>query len=441
VRLRITTLLWIAATTLYWWWVKPMSPTFTVSSPEQIRIGGFQPNGELAIVRHRELTGPGELSDTGPVEFWDVKGGQLSRRILDKEDWVFGFRPLQGVIPIRRNGRCFLVDASTAEIVGELPFDDEVRDYFPLPGGQHVLYTDGSTIRRRDIERNQEIWSTRGFTSPEAIGPDFLVVSESTAGIDGFRTPGGIVALNLATGLVDQRFDHLGPFGDQVISPDGRYSAFRCGPEIAMCDARSGKELWRMPNQDSPGCQGLMGFSDSGMTFFVQFRMLPSEICPVYRNSSDGREVFPTERQVPQPRYALSGEFAAVSRVAKLLNPWLIRLGPTKLNEGAIVHRVVDLATSRTVGSFYRNQPHGMKLAPDGTGLAEQQSGTRINYYRLPPPANWGWLARWTLLPPAVAWVLVAAIHKLRRRRSHAESPREGQPAAGQSIEAPATLT
>ena len=152
----------------------------------------------------------------------------------------------------------------------------------------------------------------------------------------------------------------------------------------------------------------------------------------------------PSERKPPRPKYVLESRKTFISQVSRIINPWLVRLGVKELDVRANVFRVVDMATSRTVGTHYVDGPHERVMAADGSGFVEQRqpSATRIDSYRLPPAMNWGWLVRWGLMPPALLWMLVAIYRKLRCRRSDVGAlPGKGDPATGQSIPSAATLT
>jgi hypothetical protein len=187
-----------------------------------------------------------------------------------------------------------------------------------------------------------------------------------------------------------------------------------------------------------------MEFDKSGETFFVTFWHRPSERQSVCRNTSDGREVSPSERKPPRPKYVLEGGVSFFSKAARTINPWLVRLGVKELEVRANVFRVVDMATSRTVGTHYVDGPHERMMAADESGFVEQKQphATRIDYYRLPPPMNWGWLVRWVLIPPALIWMLETSYRRFRGRRSDVGASRGmGQATVGQSAASAATLT
>jgi hypothetical protein len=234
--------------------------------------------------------------------------------------------------------------------------------------------------------------------------------------------PNGSAVLDLETGVVDHRFDHLGEFGQPTLSPDGRFIAFATSTGLVICDTHNGKELWRIPNQDFPGNRGPMGFDETGNTFAVSYRLSPSEFRTEYRSSSDGRKVSPPPGRRLVPKHLIGGQFTLATKAAQKLNPWLARLRLPELNIRETACRVVDVETSRTVGTIERDDTFSFQLAPDGSGLAEQVSGTRINYFRLPPPMNWGWLLWWALIPPVVVWGIGWGRRWWRFRREGSDS-------------------
>jgi hypothetical protein len=430
----------------YWRTRILLPPACVFQFPTDRKFCGFAPNGDVMLLTKVPDGSRQDLRRyVGPIEFWRMPEMVKVREAFTARD-VFGWpRPdEQGRIVLVRDGKAWLADFNAGELLNELPGVEAKQSSWHLFNDRLISIRDDTAVVY-DLTSKRVVASYPGQESAMQISGKLwgLRAVVPTRPIAYLRL-GKISVIDVESGQVDHRFDHIGPFSGVQASPNGATAVVSAGQEVVVCDLPSGRRLWSMP---SPARAELQ--FEQGSTVLVA-HVLDSRRRPgtARWDARDGTVIDPlpapspslgyahfTRNVAKDGRYALEEISYKKGPIALQLSRWTYgverwlgvsdRRGPKDRNRFG---QVRDLRSGEVVGA-YSFEPWDDLIAPDASGFVsfstDDFEANRFRYYRLPPTPDWSWLVRWGVWPAVVMIGVQLLVWVSRTCRRIAPDPAE----------------
>jgi hypothetical protein len=434
-RFVLITALWIGAVTWYWNTSVPLAPTRSVPAPPGQRFYGISPANEVIVCATQMTTTiPPRYIGCGPLEFWKFPEGVKTRTLFAADDEIVcGPRGKTRDFLLRRDGALCIVDSETGRQIATLPDIPDAYECRVLGNYERVLIAGKRDIHFYDIRSESLIWTANElYIAPGArIGDDFFIAGGRVPGKSGFKT--NDMAISLATGQPEPRFDHLGKATGIELSPDRQLALVRTSAAVTICDAATGSVRWTAP--ESPARANFKFNRDGSEIHITHFT--PGSLATHSRcRTVDGQplpdpthaELLRSTGQVTQDgKYALlhvSRSYGAqISRLIDQLNlffsRWNVR---AHFRSNTPQTRLIETETERVLGFFRGGGGPITLFLRENAGVVSIADG-QIHFYTLPPSRNWVWLVLWSLCPLAVVLLVPRFWKTLRARRVPAGGP------------------
>lgn len=423
-------LAWCFAVILYWRAKVPLVPTRTLEFRDRIVVAGFTQEGELAVCRlpSEPITMDGPRG-RGPFEFWSLPEGTKVAETLSSDDLLVSYQMAPtGEAVIKREGKFFVAKVRTGEVISQIPSETSCDSPFVIAKGTRLVYGDGSRLRLFNLDARREAWAFDGTLRWYwRFGPGFVVATraaEPPGANDPPRLRNVVVLLDLETGQLDHRFEHLGELREVVAAEEYPYAVIATTTKRVVCDALTGKERWQVESsagltdfrfEDDGAVVRCESKDDAGNVFIVRWRAADgTELARIPKAQSDVEYRF----QVPKSRYAMDSAVVEASWLTKSINERLTKwkLPPDlRFDEKKKVLRVTDLEWNATLGQIPGESGFPI-LKRDGSGCVIPED-RHVQYFAFPPSRNWVWLLGWALIPPILIRVLGSGFRRIRDRR------------------------
>jgi hypothetical protein len=369
----------------------------------------------------------------GPIELWNYPDAKkLGETFTADDSFPHPVVTNEGLILLDRDGRLFLSNVETGEVVKEL-------EHLSLAGANvmrhrrnRLLYQVGRDLRVFSCDEDRIILIIPEFTGVRSATDDFAAVSKFAATSQPGHVTEKVVLVDLRAGKFDSRFDSLGHVSDGKLSEDGRYVALTAGLRVHVCDLSSGQVLWTLPLPPAPASYR---FTKGGDELTLEVVDGSHRLHAACWKSAEGSVIVPlptvfsgSAKRFPSSdgRFAVDYVVWKQTRVEQVfrhvrakVDGWL---GLTPSRQADFVGRtqLIDLANERWLGTVADDVVPTFVL-PNGQGFliaTRLDSGEqRLDYFAFPPHRNWRWLITWGLGPVAVVVSLICVVARWCRRK------------------------
>ncbi len=425
--------LWAVVVWNYWQISVPVLPTTIISPGKPFDVIGTTAAGEVVTaLPSGGKNGPRPAR--GPVQVWRLADGELSRSL----DLPGGFEnPVllnDNLLKVTQDGRCLLYDVSTLELIETLPAGASAL-FSNSADANLVAFIHQGRLTVRDIQQGRDLWSRDGVRTAHPGSADLILTQESPDRKNIAKT-----ILDVKTGSLITRFDHLGPIFLLRTAANCPYALIQLVDLTwVVCRLATGERLWT-------GARGEIGagFTEDGEGIFVHQRIATGGSAIGVRRCIDGEWIeSPRIRQWPATgshratsniRYTLlAGEFSLWPGWILRGRNWLQGSLSFPLPQPPMVqrYRLLESPTGATIadlGAPPKDSNSTEIWLRNFQGLLINRD-SELHYFALPPRRNWTWLATWTGLPPAVLLTVLSAWrHCLKQAGTPIRVAEHGQP-------------
>ncbi len=419
----LTSAVWIASVVWHWHGNVPLAATKIARLTPAAMASVLTPGGELLLLQRRWQNGPGSpVVRCGPIEYWTFPECRKVREFLTAADVIIdGPAPRTWEMLVRRNGRLLLVDAEVGQVLMPLPDIPDACRFALSPGRKEILIADNKDTVCIDLRSAATRWRIEDCSfEREATSELFLAIPRSQFQSGSFRADRRVH--RLATGEPDPRFDHLGAISSLTLSANGELAIVNARPAppgggspatvnrfggqprvTTVCRVSTGESLWTVPATTFPAFSAddqevhSHRVGKDRLLYPSRWRAVdgdrlpdfePGDPSPLIQQSADGQFAFLHQQLEETPFKKL------VIRAAHELGRHGVRIALAVTPPRTFLR---ETATGRNLGPLPMHASHQFLTRSNGLVSIDHQF---LRYYALPPRRDYGWLARWALLPP-----------------------------------------
>jgi len=421
---------WVGAVYSLWREFIPLAPTYRVPVRETEFFSGITKDGEFAIAPRGEYASSSDFMTKGPLRFWNPTSRTWTRELLTSRDFILPHTISRwNAIITKRSDVARILDASTGRVMATMPS----RNWSHMP----ILSDDGQLVGLAiqhvlSIYRTSDgklLWSKSGVNNFQFDGDDLVAIDFDN---DQVKSVWALPHLFDRWNGVPAAPSPERP-GFTRRSPDGRFElVVTRGGRASMRETASGRELCSLPTFWIP-YRGSATLSDDSLKIrYVVSTGGNKEFRSVSVLTGTMLEASPIDvaQRVMSPKRVGAFVFEPHDQ-EEIVAPntmvrWLAKIG---IPWSGIILSRRDWITVRNAPAqidFGFVDVNLRLIGLEGDGFTTWESGGFVNYYALPPQRNLTRIIGWSLTPPALLWIVIAAWRRWKAGTPLTEARLEG---------------